>query len=518
MLQFNTIVCTASAKFTSRLWWKLSMPLTTNAAAVSDTANKLQQVRKNIKKETLKPHTNFDLLKKEVCNFLHMKSIDTVNVTKATNIEEIMEMTETSLLSPEDNATIKKIIDTWVANNNKVQQIVNKSEKPTNEQSIDTSDMVFDLDHKYGSVSTSGLIREVSMLTQNNNRNVPVIRYIFNNILKYNNMLSPGQCASLMYCMGKLNFSDERLLNKICIDLEHKFSNSKSYSSKLISIVNSMAHIRYKNKNFLERMCDVIIRPDYAISYAQLIKLLLSLAILGHESKGVDNIIEKFLPAITTLGNTFDYLNLVWSLTVLNKANNECISRLFDDDFITKLTSAKNCFDTHILKLLNIDAYAKYILKDYSGPLLNGTVEPITKKYTTQKKLYLEMLEDTLKNVLPSPSYFRMNINTNMGFLLGAELYLDSNSRPVCVNAVKDDCRKIGIMMYDFYELSLGSLEPLGLVNLYTRLLQACQYEVINISYNHFGVEDKPEKRAMYLRSRLWNKYNNDSFYKNAVK
>lgn len=64
-------------------------------------------------------------------------------------------------------------------------------------------------------------------------------------------------------------------------------------------------------------------------------------------------------------------------------------------------------------KILNFN---KYVL----GPFLNKQIVPdIVNIRSKQKKLYVDALEITLKNMLPSASYYKMNINTKMGFLLG---------------------------------------------------------------------------------------------------
>lgn len=67
----------------------------------------------------------------------------------------------------------------------------------------------------------------------------------------------------------------------------------------------------------------------------------------------------------------------------------------------------------HNKTILNFN---KYIL----GPFLNNDIVPdIISTRSKQKKSYVDILELTLKNMLPSASYYKMNINTKMGFLLG---------------------------------------------------------------------------------------------------
>lgn len=56
----------------------------------------------------------------------------------------------------------------------------------------------------------------------------------------------------------------------------------------------------------------------------------------------------------------------------------------------------------------------------FLGPLLTASKVPyIVNSQTKQKELYTNTLRDTLKVMLPQTS-FTMNMNTNMGFLMGA--------------------------------------------------------------------------------------------------
>lgn len=41
------------------------------------------------------------------------------------------------------------------------------------------------------------------------NRNVKLIRFLFDNIIKYNEMLNIGQCSNLVYNMCALSYPDK---------------------------------------------------------------------------------------------------------------------------------------------------------------------------------------------------------------------------------------------------------------------------------------------------------------------
>ena len=53
--------------------------------------------------------------------------------------------------------------------------------------------------------------------------------------------------------------------------------------------------------------------------------------------------------------------------------------------------------------------------------------------------------------------------------------------------------------------MCLGNSDYQGIIKLYSHLLKCKNYKVLIIPYQHFGLEDKIERRISYLRSRLLN-------------
>lgn len=55
--------------------------------------------------------------------------------------------------------------------------------------------------------------------------------------------------------------------------------------------------------------------------------------------------------------------------------------------------------------------------------------------------------------------------------------------------------------------MCLGDLTHHGLIKLHSHLLKCKKYEVLHISYQYFGIEDKLERRISYLKHQLWKKF-----------
>lgn len=130
--------------------------------------------------------------------------------------------------------------------------------------------------------------------------------------------------------------------------------------------------------------------------------------------------------------NTSEWLDIVWSSVLLNVADEQQVSSVLDENFVTAVARKENgIFKVTIqwwswilaygvatkLKLLNINAYTEYILKDYSGPKLKELKDMELARSKDKEQIATAVL-DTLKNLM-AEWCLRSNINTKMGFFLG---------------------------------------------------------------------------------------------------
>ncbi|KAF3423937.1 hypothetical protein E2986_06776 [Frieseomelitta varia] len=522
-MQFNTTVYTIVTRFTPRFLWRLNASLTINATAVateSKIAVKVEDQIKNIAANTIindKQHTIFNELKTKLCNDLKLQPVINTKIKETQNLHEILEIMKTSYMSENDIVKALKTITTWVNANNKSNLSIKSNEISAQSQitltevdKIKSEDPKDDDTNKYRDLSTSAMIVEVYKLAQVGKRNVKLLNYFFQNIIEYHEKLSVGASSNLLYSMSTLCYSDERLLKKICIDLFKNGNDVKA--ARVVSIVKSLAFVRYKNNIFLNQICDEIINFKNKYSIEQIASILQSFASLGYSSESVNKIIQKYIPYHTLdKFNSQTRLNLIWSFAIFKIMENIHAEYVLNENFVSKI----NLLDeskklSYKLKLLNINGYVQYALADYSGPLLNNeTISNDVPKRSKQKMAYINALEVTLKNMLPSTSCFNMNVNTNMGFLLDAEIRMDNKFNFVNVNSENsgknEDFIKIGIIVVDYYDMCLGNSDYQGIIKLYSHLLKCKNYKVLIIPYQQFGLEDKIERRISYIKSRLWN-------------
>lgn len=116
-----------------------------------------------------------------------------------------------------------------------------------------------------------------------------------------------------------------------------------------------------------------------------------------------------------------DWLNIVWSLLVLNEATSAHISSVLTESFIDTIEGSSDLNPFSKMKLLNINAAATRLLQNYSGPTLPSTssVFKLEMERTKDKIIMVDSVVSALKNLIQADNCVGLNINTQMGVFIG---------------------------------------------------------------------------------------------------
>ncbi|XP_043266312.1 FAST kinase domain-containing protein 4 isoform X2 [Colletes gigas] len=442
----------------------------------------------------------FNELKTIVYNSLQMKNTIASKIQKAENVHDLLDLIQKPNLSSDEILTVMKTIMKWVnSGNENVIDIQNDKKFISMKKQIQNPDLDW-----YSHLSTARMIQELYRLAQEKNRNLKIIKLLVDNIVEFNSHLNKNQCSILMYSVCVLCYYDKELLEKICRNL---MLLSCDYFT-MNSVLKSMAIIRYKNTKFLQHMTSFFINSHDVLEKKRIINILQSYAKLGYKSEKTSALIKKFMPRLSEdLFDPDDWLNIVWSLLVLDNVLNSQVKTVLQNSFIDKLNfedASKSLLNQ--IKLLNINAAAKYILKDYDGPFLDSSkISYVTSAQNKEKKLYIKALEETLTFML-NPSEYTLNLNTNMGFLLDAECRDFSYKTDIFAkkqadkDRLKKTSKKIAIMLHDYYDYCQWSTDLQGSVQLETKLLEHRGYHILPISYLQFSLCDTLNKRVKTLK------------------
>lgn len=95
----------------------------------------------------------------------------------------------------------------------------------------------------------------------------------------------------------------------------------------------------------------------------------------------------------------------------------------YSNEFIEQLAAEQRgkLLPTTKLKLLNINAAAKTILKDYKGTVLpsDSIIYDVPLVYSKTKQTLCQSLLDAVKSLVASSNCLRTGVDSKMGFLIG---------------------------------------------------------------------------------------------------
>uniref|UniRef100_A0A1B6CQU6 RAP domain-containing protein n=1 Tax=Clastoptera arizonana TaxID=38151 RepID=A0A1B6CQU6_9HEMI len=368
-----------------------------------------------------------------------------------------------------------------------------------------------------GNITINQMVKVITSLSARKRRSLPILRSLAFNIGKSSEKLNIKQGADILYAAAQLNFYDEVLFEKVCLDLtECIMMNSKR--AVIGSISMSLGFLKYKDKELLDLLCEWTMKNINICHTQDFVSLLITLATLNYTPLNQDIFFEKLKGTIIQDGvsNTNIWLDVVWSLVILSQANHEHVASVLSPKFLEKL-STTNQGDLTMgcrLKLLNINGAAKLKIKDYKGPFLDSSDEKwnVSIQRTKDKQTLVTSVIDTLSNLVPSSYYLVTNIDSKMGFYIDGECIVDANLTPLPIIDKKTGkrieressrCIKIAILVLDYHDMTRGHTDSCGIANLAQELTRLLGYKVLTVDYTQFNPRDKLVSRVKYLKELL---------------
>lgn len=528
MLQFSATLYTTTARLTPRSSWRFAALIANNsstavtsehsaASAKEDDTTKFAEIQNISQKEKQQSkkagiRTKFYTLSEKRWS----SESDTIFSKKFQAAKSINDLLDLALLQNLSVNNALKLISSitnqinsgksQLANIETDKRFIHLRKIVKDGSEIRTSD---DLS-QYSDLSTPAMIEVMTALREQGKRHTPLLRMLSYNIVKYNITLSMKQSAALLYSMAILNFPDKILLEKITSDLLKCIPKGTNVGTNR-SILTSLGFLRYKNEEVLNAFCNTFFKESINYKFHDYSSILQTFAALQYKSESASSLIKNFTEQLDPFyTSAAEWLDIVWALAVLDAIRPRHIEFVLDPTFMERLIGSSKLSVSKKLKLLNINAIAQYVLKDYKGSFLDKDSEvfnvPLNR--AKEKQVYIDALLETLTKLLPSQSYFKTDLNTNMGFLLDAECRIDDQNKFINVedwNEQSKNVKRIAIMVHDYHDYCRGQKDLVGSTYLYTQLLKARGYHLITISYENFSIQDKIDKRINYLKQCMNN-------------
>jgi len=123
-----------------------------------------------------------------------------------------------------------------------------------------------------------------------------------------------------------------------------------------------------------------------------LVSFLLTLAYIGYEPANFDQAVATVfaqIPGPLEAPSATSWLDIVWSLAVLGRLQADKAATVLEESFIQKLRDEEALGPAATLKLLNVEAVAKFEIKDYDGPTLSAEMQISPSKTKNKEPLVI---------------------------------------------------------------------------------------------------------------------------------
>ncbi|XP_030370255.1 FAST kinase domain-containing protein 4 [Scaptodrosophila lebanonensis] len=359
------------------------------------------------------------------------------------------------------------------------------------------------------SISLPQMVKVMSALAQRKRRSTPLLRSLAFNISSASDQLDLKQAGDILYAMATLNFQDSVLGAKVCADVQVALPKNTEKSAVVGSILTSLGILRYRDLDILEALTQWLLKNAEICRPQDLGAYFLTAALLNFKSTHLEDVRNKLVKSIVREDFTKngDWLNYVWSLSLLGILDNSQLNTVLSSEFVEKLKQDKpGLTPTLKMRLLNLNSYARLFLTDYKGALLpaDSPAYDVPMAHTKSKQILVNGMLDALKSLLPASNHLQSSVDSKMGFLIDALCYFDEKRNPLPLDKENPNAIRVALMVIDFHDICHGTHRSgSGLTNLMFDLLEKSGYKVIAIPYNEFSTSDKLLKRVQYLEAKF---------------
>ncbi|EDV94306.1 FAST kinase domain-containing protein 4 [Drosophila grimshawi] len=359
------------------------------------------------------------------------------------------------------------------------------------------------------SISLPQMVKVMSTLAQRKRRSTPLLRSLAFNISSSSEQLDLKQSADVLYAMSTLNFQDSVLGAKVCADVQAALPKNSEKSSVVGSVLTSLGIMRYRDLDILESLTQWLLNNSEICRPQDLSAYFLTAALLNFKSAHLEDVHKKLAKSIVRedFKKQSDWLNYVWSLTMLGLVDHSQLESVLSADFLAKLESDKaGLTPTAKMRLLNLNSYAQLCASDYKGVLLpaDSAVYQVPMAHTKTKHILVNGMLDALKSLLPASNHVQGSVDSKMGFLIDAVCQFDAKRNPLPLDKMNPDAIRVALMVVDFHDICHGTHRSAsGITNLAFDLLEKSGYQVIPVPYNEFNTSDKLLKRVQYLEAKF---------------
>lgn len=318
---------------------------------------------------------------------------------------------------------------------------------------------------------------------------------------------SAKEIVSLFHALHSLSFPEPSVLQQLSGAFVEQLADDTKVSL-VAACFTGVGQLSWRHAELLESCSSWMVTHRASCRPADFTACLLTLARLQYMPECSDQLFPVLLEELseghfTTMPAV--WLDIVWSLASLGKAQQTHLDSVLQRHFYTPLLEDSSLAVPSRQKLLNIIAVNDLEFADgpsFPKEMVESIVEQNHK--VPEAGALQRSVREALTQFAPLGRYLSQSPSLPYGLTADGELIVDKNAQPVLLDSKpQPDHHRIALVVLDFKDLTLHSQVPTGINALRMRLLKHLGYKVLQVPYTEYDEKKPVLQRVRYLHEKL---------------
>uniref|UniRef100_A0A6M2E5B0 RAP domain-containing protein n=1 Tax=Amblyomma tuberculatum TaxID=48802 RepID=A0A6M2E5B0_9ACAR len=197
------------------------------------------------------------------------------------------------------------------------------------------------------------------------------------------------------------------------------------------------------------------------------------------------------------------WLDIVWSLALLDRVQQSHLDSVLQRHFYTPLLEDTSLASPARQKLLNLIAVSDLEFPE-GPPFPKEEVDSIIENHKVPEAGALQRsVREALTQLAPLGRYLSSTPSLPYGITADGELIVDKNAQPVLLESKPlPNHNRIVLVVLDYKDLTLQSQVPTGSNALRIRLLKHLGYKVLQVPYTEYDDKKPVLQKVKYLHEK----------------
>lgn len=357
-------------------------------------------------------------------------------------------------------------------------------------------------------------------LAAQSRRSVPLLRAISYHLVQKPFPLTKGMLLDLAYAYGKLNFHQTQVSQRLAADLLPLIPSMTF--SEVARCAKSFAFLKWLNLPLFEAFTQHLLSRAQDVSLSHLSSILLAFARLNFHPEQEDQFFtlvhEKLGSMLRSLEPALQ-VDLVWALCVLQQVRESELQTVLNPGLHKQFLESKSPKEQSTFqKLVHINTTALLEHPEYKGPFLPASAVALSPSSSTKTMTPLQKeLQETLKALLGGTDQGSLDVITQYGWVLDAEVLLDADghflplrdfvaphlAQPVGNRPLPPGAKRIAFLCWEFPNFNSRSKDLLGRFVLARRHILAAGFLVVDVPYYEWLDLKSEWQKGAYLKDKI---------------